>query len=206
MSGKKAKEKTDTVIQPLQDLEDRLKSSGEEVLPLLEEFFAFLNDLLPLLAKANRSLEDTTASIPTAAENIGSADAMAEDAAHTIMDEVEQISNELERIPVKKGDGELQESLESMGARIASIQTALQFQDISSQHLRQAREIIDAIHKRLRQLFESLQGAGKRNELVESILESYVQTGEEDKIDTEDTIRRSEAFSQADIDALFKSQ
>jgi DNA polymerase III gamma/tau subunit len=205
MSGKQREVKSKEAVQSLKDLEELL-SSGEDLRPLLEEFFTFLNDLLPILANANRSLEDTTSSMPTAADNIGSADAMAEDAAHTIMDQVDQITTELDRIQVKSGDGELKQSLESVGDRIASIQTALQFQDITSQHLQQARQIIDAIHSRMKQLFESLQGVGEKNELVKSVLDSYNPTEEEDLIDTEDTIRRDETVSQADIDALFGSQ
>jgi hypothetical protein len=205
MSGKERGAKGKETVQPLKDLEELL-SSGDDVRPLLEEFFAFLNDLLPILAKANRSLEDTTSSIPAAAENIGNADAMAEDAAQTIMDQVDQITAELDRIQKKSGDGEIKQSLESVGDRIASIQTALQFQDITSQHLQQARQIIDAIHSRMKQLFESLQRVGDKNELVKSILDGYNQTGEEERIDTKDTIRRDETVSQADIDALFGSQ
>jgi len=197
------KKKQGPVLKTLKEIESLFEFGGE-IAPFLEELFAFLSDLMPILAKASRSLENTTASMPAASDNITSANMMAEDATHTIMDNVEHITVELDKLIVDQPDSNLKEALQDLAGKVAEISIALQFQDITSQHLRQATLIVEAIQVRMKKLFESLKNIGEENELVKNIVESYIQEAEEEAaIETTDTVRKEAAISQNDIDALF---
>ena len=56
----------------------------------------------------------------------------------------------------------------------------------------------------MEKMFESLQGIGEKNEAVKAILEKYAGEITTDiALAAEDTIRREEAISQDEIDALF---
>ncbi|MEE9466102.1 MAG: hypothetical protein V3W14_11085 [Candidatus Neomarinimicrobiota bacterium] len=196
------KKKQGPVLKTLKEIESLFEFGGE-IAPFLEELFAFLSDLMPILAKASRSLENTTASMPAASDNITSADMMAEDATHIIMDNVEHITVELDKLIVDQPDGDMKEALKDLAGKAAEINMALQFQDITSQHLRQAMQIVEAIQVRMEKLFESLKSIGEKNELVKKIVESYTQGADEEAIDITDTVRKEAAISQNDIDALF---
>jgi chemotaxis regulatin CheY-phosphate phosphatase CheZ len=138
-----------------------------------------------------------------ASDNITSADMMAEDATHIIMDNVEHITVELDKLIVDQPDGDMKEALQDLAGKAAEINMALQFQDITSQHLRQAMQIVEAIQVRMEKLFESLKSIGEKNELVKKIVESYTEGADEEAIDITDTVRKEAAISQDDIDALF---
>jgi len=196
------KKKQGPVLKTLKEIESLFEFGGE-IAPFLEELFAFLSDLMPILAKASRLLENTTASMPAASDNITSANIMAEDATNTIMDNVEHITVELDKLIVDQPDGNLKEPLQNLAGKVAEISIALQFQDITSQHLRQATLIVEAIQMRMEMLFESLKSIGEKNELVKKIVESYTQGTDEEAIDTTDKVRKEAVISQTDIDALF---
>ncbi len=198
------KKKQGPVLKTLKEIESLFEFGGE-IAPFLEELFAFLSDLMPILAKAGRSLKNTTASMPAASDNITSADMMAEDATHIIMDNVEHITVELDKLIVDQPDGDMKEALQDLAGKAAEINIALQFQDITSQHLQQAMQIVEAIQVRMEKLFESLKGIGVRNEMVKKIVESYTEGADEEAIDITDTVRKEAAVSQDDIDALFGS-
>ncbi len=198
-----AKKKQGPVLKTLKEIESLFEFGGE-IVPFLEELFAFLSDLMPILAKAGQSLKNTTASMPAASDNITSADMMAEDATHTIMDNVEHITVELDKLITDQPDGDTKEALRNLAGKVVEISIVLQFQDITSQHLRQAVQIVEAIQVRMEKLFISLQSIGEKNELVKNVVESYAQEAKEEAaIDTTDTVRQDAAISQADIDALF---
>jgi len=56
----------------------------------------------------------------------------------------------------------------------------------------------------MEKMFESLQSIGKKNEAVKAIIESYAGEITSDvALTAEDTIRRDEAISQDETDALF---
>lgn len=199
------KTKKGAVLQSLRDIESLFEFGGE-ITPFLEELFNFLSDLMPILAKAKKSLENTTAAMPDASENIASAEKMAESAAHTIMDTADQIYTGLNDLIAKEPEGETKEALAVLTEKISEISMALQFQDITSQHLKQAGQIVEAIQSRMVKLFEALQDIGEHNALVKSLVEKYTEQGEEDEaINTSDTIRKDDSITQADIDALFGS-
>lgn len=193
--------KSGTVLSTLRDIESLFEFGGE-IAPFLEELFAFLTDLMPILARANRALASTTQSIPSASDNIASAEMMAQDATNTIMDNADKISVELEAL-IEKTDGETQVALESVALKINDINMALQYQDITSQHLQQASQIVEAIQTRMQKLFRALQEIGEKNEAIQKILENYDADVDEGEIDTTDTIRRENAITQDEIDALF---
>lgn len=193
------------VVKTLKDIKS-LFEFGDEMAPFLEELFAFLTDLMPILAKANHLLGDTTASMPAASENIASANTIAESATHTIMDHVEELTAGLDDLISTQKDAQSKAELQKFAGMMGEIQTALQFQDITSQHLSQATQIVAAIQVRMEKMFESLQSIGKKNEAVKAILENYAGAISPDvAISAEDTIRRDEAISQDEIDALFGS-
>ena len=199
------KTKKGAVLQSLRDIESLFEFGGE-ITPFLEELFNFLNDLMPILAKAKRSLESTTSAMPGASENIASAEQMAENAANTIMDTADQIYTGLNDLIAKQPEGETKETLAHLTEKISDISMALQFQDITSQHLKQAGQIVEAIQTRMVKLFNALQSIGEHNELVRSLVEKYAEEDEEDEfIDSTDTIRKDDSITQADIDALFGS-
>ncbi len=199
------KTKKGAVLQSLMNIESLFEFGGE-IAPFLEELFNFLSDLMPILAKANKSLENTTSAMPEASENIANAEQMAESAAHTIMDTADQVYTGLNDLIAKETEGETKEALAVLAENISEISMALQFQDITSQHLKQASQIVEAIQTRMVKLFEALQGIGDHNELVKTLVEKYTEQGGEDEaIDTTDTIRKDDAITQADIDALFGS-
>ncbi len=193
--------KSGTVLSTLRDIESLFEFGGE-IAPFLEELFAFLTDLMPILARANRALASTTESMPSASDNIASAEMMAQDATNTIMDNADKISAELDAL-IEKTDGETQEALESVALKINDINMALQYQDITSQHLQQASQIVEAIQTRMQKLFQALQEIGEKNEAIQKILENYDAADDEGEIDTTDTIHRENAISQDEIDALF---
>lgn len=191
------------VVKTLKDIKS-LFEFGDEIAPFLEELFAFLTDLMPILAKANHLLGDTTASMPAASENIASADTIAESATHTIMDHVEELTAGFDDLISTQKDTKCKAELQKFAGKMGEIQTALQFQDITSQHLSQATQIVAAIQVRMEKMFESLQTIGEKNEAVKVILENYAaDISSDEAISTEDTIRRDDAISQDEIDALF---
>jgi len=191
------------VVKTLKDIKS-LFEFGDEIAPFLEELFAFLTDLMPILAKANHLLGDTTASMPAASENIASADTIAESATHTIMDHVEELTTGLDDLISTQKEAQCKAELQKFAGKMGEIQTALQFQDITSQHLSQATQIVAAIQVRMEKMFESLQTIGEKNEAVKVILENYAaDISSDEAISTEDTIRRDDAISQDEIDALF---
>ena len=197
-----AKKKQGPVLKTLKEIESLFEFGGE-IAPFLEELFAFLSDLMPILAKAGRSLKNTTASMPAASDNITSADIMAENATHVIMDNVEHITVELDKLIADQPDGDMKGALQDLAGKAAEINMALQFQDITSQHLQQAMQIVEAIQVRMEKLFESLKSIGEKNEMVKKIVESYTEDADEEAIDISDTVRKEAAISQTDIDALF---
>lgn len=199
------KTKKGAVLQSLRNIESLFEFGGE-ITPFLEELFNFLSDLMPILAKAKKSLENTSAAIPDASENIASAEKMAESAAHTIMDTADQICTGLNDLIAKEPEGKTKEALAVLTEKISEISMALQFQDITSQHLKQASQIVEAIQSRMVKLFEALQDIGEHNTLVKSLVEKYAKQGEEDEaIDSADMIRKDDTITQADIDTLFGS-
>ena len=120
------------------------------------------------------------------------------------MDNLEAITTDLEAITSGNLDAATQEKLGTLAEKITQIQMALQFQDITAQHLQQAAQIVEAIQVRMNKLFEALQTIGEKNETVKAIVDNYAQeVGDDDALDQADKIRRDDAVSQADIDALF---
>ena len=201
------KTKKGAVLQSLRDIESLFEFGGE-ITPFLEELFKFLNDLMPILAKAKKSLENTTTAMPGASENIASAEQMAESATHSIMDTADQIYTGLNDMIAREPEGETKEALTILTEKISDISMTLQFQDIPSQHLKQASQIVEAIQTRMVKLFNALQSIGEENELVKSLVEKYAEQGEDDdneSINTDDSIRKDDSITQADIDALFGS-
>lgn len=188
-------------LKALRDIESLFEPESE-ITPFLEELFTFLSDLLPIIAKANQSIRQTAASMPSASDNITSANKMAESATNTIMDNIEAISTELSGLIEGIEDVDSKEKLASVANRVDEISISLQFQDITSQHLKQATQIVEGIQIRMNKLFISLQEIGKKNKKVRNILELYL-VEDEDIIPIEDTVRRDDSISQADIDALF---
>ncbi|MCH8326958.1 MAG: hypothetical protein IID15_00350 [Candidatus Marinimicrobia bacterium] len=195
--------KSGTVLNTLRDIESLFEFGGE-IAPFLEELFTFLTDLMPILARANQSLASTTESIPTATDNIASADEMAQNAANTIMDNADQITTALDDL-LAKSDGETKAALEEVMDKVNEINMALQYQDITSQHLKQATQIVEAIQVRMQKLFQGLQAIGENNEAIRKLVESYSTEMEADDASAfEDTIHNSaDAISQDEIDALF---
>ncbi|MCK4577883.1 MAG: hypothetical protein KAU50_03780 [Candidatus Marinimicrobia bacterium] len=194
--------KSGTVLKTLQDM-GTLFEFGGEITPFLEELLTFLSDLMPILAKAKVSLQSTTSHMPDASSNISSADSMSADATHTIMDNADVITVKIDELIASDVDDTMKESLEELAEKINEINMALQFQDIISQHLQQATQIVEAIQSRMDKLFVGLQSVGEHNELVKDILDQYSAESGEEAIDYEDKMHRDEAVSQADIDALF---
>lgn len=190
-------------LKALRDIESLFEPESE-ITPFLEELFVFLSDLMPIIAKANQSIMLTTKSMPSASDNIASANKMAESATNTILDNIESISTELNDLIENIVDAGRKEKLVDIANRIDEIAISLQFQDITSQHLKQATQIVGAIQVRMNKLFESLQEIGKKNKKVRQILDQYI-VDDEDKIPIDDTVRRDDSISQADIDALFGS-
>lgn len=188
-------------LKALRDIESLFEPESE-ITPFLEELFVFLSDLLPIIAKANQSIMQTAKNIPTASDNIASANTMAESATHNIMDNIDAISTELNEVVEGITDSGRKEKLADIASRIDEISMSLQFQDITSQHLKQATQIVEAIQIRMNKLFASLQEIGKKNKKVGKILKQYI-VEDDDVITFEDTVRRDDSVSQADIDALF---
>ncbi len=201
--GKAVNKKTGPVLKSLMDM-GSLFEFGGEISPFLEELFTFLSDLMPILAKAQFSLRDSTRHMPDASDNIASAESLSEDATNTIMDNLEGITADLEALTSSNLDAATQEKLGTLADKITDIQMALQFQDITAQHLRQAGQIVEAIQLRMSKLFDALQTIGEKNKLVKAIVDNYAQdVGDEDALDQADQIRRDKSVSQSDIDALF---
>lgn len=200
---KAAEKGTGTVLKSLMNLESLFEFGGE-ISPFLEELFAFLSDLMPILAKAQFSLRDSTKHMPDASDNIASAETLSEDATNTIMDNLEGITADLEALNSSNLDAATQAKLDTLGDKITEIQMALQFQDITAQHLRQASQIVAAIQMRMSKLFEALQAIGEKNEMIKALVDNFAQeVGDEDALDHADQIRRDDSVSQSDIDALF---
>ncbi len=185
----------------MRDIESLFEPESE-ITPFLEELFVFLSDLLPIIAKANQSIMQTAESMPSASDNITSANTMAESATHNIMDNIDSISTELGDLIEGIVDAGSKEKLVDIASRVDEIAISLQFQDITSQHLKQATQIVEAIQIRMNKLFASLQEIGKKNMKVRNILDQYI-VEDEDVIPVEDNVRQDDSISQADIDALF---
>ena len=128
---------------------------------------------------------------------------MAQDAANTIMDTADIITLELDTL-VEESESNTREALASLALKINEINMASRYQDITSQHLHQASQIVEAIQTRMQKLFRALQDIGEKNGAIRSIVENHANEADaEDEIDTADSIYRENAISQDKIDALF---
>lgn len=194
--------KSGSVLTTLRDIESIFEFGGE-IAPFLEELFKFLTDLMPILARANRTMASSTASMPTASDNIASAEMMAQDATNTIMDNADAIATTIDKM-LETTEGENREHLEELAQKVNEINVALQFQDITSQHLQQATQIVEAIQTRMQRLFQALQTVGEKNEAIKRIIETYANDLDDvGEIISEDSIHSENAISQDEIDALF---
>lgn len=197
--------KKGSALETIEGMESLFEFGGG-IAPFLEELFSFLGDLMPILAKATRAIENSHSAMPAATDNITSATTLAEEATQSIMDQIEKMSSQIEEILANKPDDALQSSLQDVAGKIVEIQTALQFQDITSQHLKQATQIVEAIQSRSQKMIHALDGIAEKNDLVKSILDKYAREIEvEDQVDTTDEIHMDDSISQADIDSLFGS-
>jgi chemotaxis regulatin CheY-phosphate phosphatase CheZ len=200
---------------------------GEGILPFLEELFVFLREVTPLLNDVSDSIMNTTGRMPDAAIELDAAVEETSDATHRIMESVETILKELDKLEELEGDdAEVSESLSDIRNRTDSIMNALQFHDIVSQKLVHVRRVLGEIQQKMLQLFTRvydldidkevreniLSTMGVNVDEFERILQSKIElderlTGdkpmtkkEQDKEAEEET---SQKFDQSDIDDLF---
>mgnify|MGYP002640262489 CR=1 FL=1 len=183
---------------------------GDEVIPFLGDLFAFLKNIMPLMSEMNSSLQDSAQKLPTASDRIEDVNKATEYATVEILDALDRISSNLEKLP--KMDKENQsESIATMHEEVANIVNALQFQDITSQKLNHANQILVAIYEKFTVLFASLEKAKFSTAVGKKVLEALEESVDEEAREaaqnefeekTKDVIRHEE-ISQDDIDSLF---
>jgi chemotaxis regulatin CheY-phosphate phosphatase CheZ len=200
---------------------------GEGILPFLEELFVFLREVTPLLNDVSDSIMNTTGRMPDAAIELDAAVEETSDATHRIMESVETILKELDKLEeLEAGDSdEALESIDDIRTRADSIMNALQFHDIVSQKLVHVRRVLSEIQQKMLQLFTRvydldidkevreniLSTMGVNVDEFERILQSKIEmddrlTGDKPmkaKGDEEEEEDASQKFDQSDIDDLF---
>lgn len=199
----------DEVLSRINDMRGFFKF-GDEVIPFLGDLFAFLKGIMPLMSEMNNSLQDTAQKLPTATDRIDDVTKATEYATVEILDALDRISASLEALPNMEQKAQ-NESISTMHEEVANIVNALQFQDITSQKLSHANNILGAIYEKFTSLFASLEEAKISTSVGKQVLEAIEQNvdtearrleQEDFEEKTKDEIRHEE-ISQDDIDSLF---
>lgn len=196
---------------------------GEGILPFLEELFVFLREVTPLLNDVSDSIMNTTGRMPDAAIELDAAVEETSDATYRIMESVETILKELDKLEELTGkDEDIDESLGDIRTRADSIMNALQFHDIVSQKLVHVRRVLGEIQQKMLQLFTRvydldidkevreniLSTMGVNVDEFERILQSKIElderlTADQPQKKEEEEEEPTQKFDQSDIDDLF---
>ncbi len=71
---------------------------GQKIIPVIQNLIDFMKDTVPLLENINRSIEESTSKIPTAKDKINNISSATELATTEILDIVDDISENLEKV------------------------------------------------------------------------------------------------------------
>ncbi len=202
------------VLKRIEDIRDMLRLS-DEVIPFLGDLFKFIKDVIPLMMSIKSSIEDSASKLPTASENINTVSATTELATHQMLDKLDIIMDNMDKLSVGLPDDETGKEkkgmITSVQNEVADIINALQFQDITSQQLEHANRILEAIYGKFIMLFDSIRTVKARSlvgeEIIGALEEEHRQRLEKESEnfnkETEDIVR-NKGISQSDIDRLFK--
>ncbi len=202
-------EKASTIIEKIEEMRDFLRI-GDEVIPFLGELFRFIQQVMPLMSEVNSSFKDSTSKLPDAEDRISDVTKATELATTEIMDTLDEISENVELLAEGQSE-EKQKIAETINNHIQDVLMSLQFQDITSQKLTHANQILVAISKKFSGLHLKTEhiklntkiGEKMINELQIGINSEKIKKDSEDfHKETEDVIRH-EKISQDDIDDLF---
>ncbi len=190
------------VLAQIKEMKQLFKFGGE-LIPFMEELYIFLKDVMPLIDEMTGSLKETTENVPKAKERIDNVTETTMLAAQQIMDTLDNINSNCSKLLEKDNDDEAKKLISEIQNGAMDITFSLQFQDITAQKLQHARNILDAIHDRFRELFVRIENMDLNEEMKKSFFGgkaksnvSAISKAGEDQI-------RSEGISQDDIDKLF---
>lgn len=156
---------------------DEMKSLfhfGQRMLPLIEDFFEFLREIIPLLEGINQSIEDSNAKLPRASKELNKVTQATEDATIEILDILDIMTQEV--ITARNALGVLgnvlasgtpaqreafasvEKALSGLGEHTGNITIALQVQDITAQQVSTVNHLVESVHDRLSKLLEGFTG------------------------------------------------
>jgi len=176
---------------------------GGELMPFIEELYGFLKDIIPLIDDMTGSLKETSDTMPKAQERIDKVTEATLLATTQIMDKLDHINSHCDKLSAKEKDEENINMLSEIQMDSMDIINSLQFQDITSQKLGHAREILDAVHERFGKLFERIDSMKINDNMKNQLFGSRLKEHKGDIAEAGEDQIRTEGISQDDIDALF---
>ena len=215
------------ILLRIQHLKELL-SLGEEVMPLLEELFIFLNDMTPLLGHVSDQTIASQGIMPNIAHILEGAVEQMTDSTFQIMGQVTDMQDSLEAITApgsmaEKNPDILKNELINLKKETDSIINALQFHDIVSQKLIHVKKVLGQAQTKLISLFSCIndlqvsddtksylmQSLGVDPEEISHILNSFITdngklTADREYQPGEIGYKHKPDMTQAEIDKLFE--
>lgn len=164
------------ILLRIQHLKE-LFSLGEEVMPLLEELFIFLNDMTPLLGHVSDQTIASHGIMPNIAHILEGAVEQMTDSTFQIMGQVTDMQNSLEAITAsgsmaEKNPDILRNELVNLKKETDSIINALQFHDIVSQKLIHVKKVLGQAQAKLISLFSCINDLQVSNDAKHYLMQS----------------------------------
>ncbi len=204
----------DEVLKKIEKLQESVRIS-EEVLPIVNELFYFVRDIIPIMVQVNAFMKLSTGKLPTAKENIANVTKTTENATAQVLDSLDMLSEKLfELRQLIENDTNKEKQLQlvdELSNSIADMTFAFQFQDITSQQLSHVNQILEAIYDRFLSFFQSSLSLKDHSSLGGSVIEAIEyeirKQMKSDQVEhfekeTEDKIRKTD-ITQEQIDNFF---
>ncbi len=206
----------DAVLNKIEKLQESIRIS-EEVLPIVNELFYFVRDIIPIMVKVNAFMKLSSGKLPSAQENIENVTRATENATVQVLDTLDKLTEKLtalRNLIEQNGDKQAQLNLlDEISNAVSDMTFAFQFQDITTQQLNHVNQILEAIYERFINFFQSSLNLRKNSSLGGSMIEAIEyeirkQMQEEQlkrfQEETKDKIRKTD-ITQDQIDSFFES-
>ena len=199
------------ILEQISQIQSLIRVSTD-VLPFLDELFCFLQDISPLMEEIKHSVKESSAKIPSAAQNLKQVTHSTEMATTQILDRLDSIINKFSDISTDMSPENANHVNVAMDEAI-EIMNGLQFQDITAQKIEHSQRILGAIEKKFYELYDTIGTMNKISPIAGKLIGDTGTTKQSEREDTRSEfsektrdIVRKDGFNQDEIDNLFKKK
>ncbi len=205
------------IIKKLDNIKANLVP-GEDMIPIMADLLAFIQDIIPLMLEVNTFMQDGQNKLPSATENLIQVSKTTESETNKIMDRLDNITRNLialkKQVETNVGADTLLAKIDEMDQEITEIFTHFQFQDITNQQLEYVNRILQAIYQKFVDLFHKSLKVRARSLFGQDVIEAIEQElqgknrarhSRQFALVTSDFVRQN-GISQDHIDKYFKTQ